>query len=581
MKDLAPSKAADIGAAIILAGFEHYQRSFIEISRRARSRFSKRDWQGIQSDAVERLDLYNQVVLDGVHKLQTIGFDIKDKNIWTLMKDRFSDFLEGRVDSDLGETFFNSTTRRIFTTVGVDPLIEFVDSDIKAVGGRSHETIYHSYSYENDLEALLRNVFQEYLFDADFENFERDIKATVVKLKEHFDSLGTINSINRVNFITPVFYRSKGAYLIGRIQFANSFSPLVISMRNPEQGLVIDAVLLREKDISILFSFTRSYFLVNSSFPRQLIEFLKTIMPNKRLAELYTSIGYNKHGKTELYRDLLRHLQESEDQFQIARGEKGMVMLVFTLKSYDLVFKVIRDRFQEPKTSTRQDVMDRYQLVFKHDRAGRLVDAQEFEHLRFEKTRFHPALLHELLEGAPRSVQVEGDYVSIKHLYTERRLVPLNIYLKEAPVDAAREVVLDYGSAIKDLAATNIFPGDILLKNFGVTRHKRVVFYDYDELCLLKGCRFRSIPSARRFADDFEAEPWFYVGPDDIFPQEFETFLGLQGELREVFMEAHKDLFEVEFWRQMQARIQAGEVVDVFPYQQSQRLHHMNNKRWE
>jgi isocitrate dehydrogenase kinase/phosphatase len=347
---------------------------------------------------------------------------------------------------------------------------------------------------------------------------------------------------------------------------------VLLSLRHRENGICIDAVLLSQDEVSIVFSFTRAYFHVDVECPYQVVDFLKTIMPLKKVAELYISIGYNKHGKTELYRDLLRSLERSNDSFKIARGEKGMVMLVFTLHSYDLVFKVIRDRFAEPKTATRQEVMERYQLVFKHDRAGRLVDAQEFEHLRFEKARFSPDLLDELLKSAPNSVKVEGDYVSIRHLYTERRLTPLNLYLEEAPSQKSREAVIDYGYAIKDLAAANIFPGDILLKNFGVTRHGRVVFYDYDELSLLVSCRFRSVPKSTNFGDEFEADPWFYVGPADIFPAEFKTFLGLKGKQREVFLAEHSDLFEVDFWRGMQKKIRSGEVVDIDPYRVSERL---------
>jgi isocitrate dehydrogenase kinase/phosphatase len=585
MTDPSLIRAAGRGAEIILKGFERYHRSFIEISRRASSRFVNRDWQGIQRDAVERLDLYNRVVMDGVRKLQELGAGSKDKNLWAVMKDQYSVLLVGRDDSELAETFFNSTTRRIFTTVGVDPLIEYVDSNIKDNTENSAAPVYRTYSHQSSMEALFvqlfQQVFQDYPLESYFENLKQNIQLAAQKVDEHLELLGVTGCQGTVDIIKPVFFRGKGAYIIGRVRYEKMTFPLVFCIRSHQEGLIIDAILLNEKDVSILFSFTRSYFMIDASCPQQLVSFLKTIIPGKKVAELYTSLGYNKHGKTELYRDLLSHLTQSDDQFQTARGEKGMVMLVFTLNSYDLVFKVIRDRFLEPKASNRQDVIDRYQLVFKHDRAGRLIDAQEFEYLRFEKSRFHPSLLEELLAGAPGSVSVEGDFVSIRHLYTERRLIPLNIYLREAPVESAREVVLDYGSAIKDLAATNIFPGDILLKNFGVTRHKRVVFYDYDELSLLDSCKFRSIPSAQRFADDFEAEPWFYIGPDDIFPQEFETFLGLQGELRDVFFEAHKDLFEVEFWRTMQARIRSGEIVDIFPYHQNQRLHQSDSKSWE
>jgi isocitrate dehydrogenase kinase/phosphatase len=306
--------------------------------------------------------------------------------------------------------------------------------------------------------------------------------------------------------------------------------------------------------------------------PRDLVRFLKSIMPRKPVAELYIAIGYNKHGKTELYRDLVRHIEESSDEFIIAPGDRGMVMSVFTLPSFDVVFKVIRDRFAYPKTASRRDVIGRYQLVFKHDRAGRLADVQEFEHLTFPRARFSESLLSELAGEAADSVTIGPRAVEIKHLYVERRMIPLNLYIREAPLRAARDAVIDYGQAVRDLAATNIFPGDMLLKNFGVTRHGRVVFYDYDELCLVTDCHFREIPRAADESEEFGSEPWFYVGPDDIFPEEFLNFMGLGGELREAFLKAHGELLTPRYWNQIQQRHRAGELLDIIPYTCQRRL---------
>ena len=335
---------------------------------------------------------------------------------------------------------------------------------------------------------------------------------------------------------------------------------------------MVDAALTTEDEVSIVFSFTHSYFHVDADRPHDVIQFLKSIMPLKRVAELYIALGYNKHGKTELYRDLLRHLERSTDKFKIAPGDRGMVMVVFTLPSYDVVFKVIRDKIPFPKTTTRADVLKKYQLVFDHDRAGRLADAQEFEHLAFDRNRFSDALLAELMDTASDSVAVRDSQVLIRHLYTQRRMTPLNLYLRDATEATALDAAREYGQAIKDLAATNIFPGDLLLKNFGVTRHGRVAFYDYDELCLLTDCNFRDMPRARDLEEELAAEPWFYVGDEDLFPEEFLTFMGLQGTVREVFLEAHRDLLSPDFWRRMQERHAAGEVLDIFPYRQGRRL---------
>jgi isocitrate dehydrogenase kinase/phosphatase len=343
---------------------------------------------------------------------------------------------------------------------------------------------------------------------------------------------------------------------------------------NTPQGVVVDAVRLNKHEINILFSFTRSYFHVEVGRPYDLVRFLLSITYQKRIADLYISIGHNKHGKTTLYRDLLHHLASSGDQFEVARGERGMVMAVFTLPSFDVVFKVIKDHFAHPKTVTRQDVMQKYHLVFRHDRAGRLVDAQEFEHLQFERSRFSEELLAELQRVAARSVRIEGAYVIVKHAYVERRVTPLNLYVRDSSPAAARAAAIDFGNAIKDLAASGIFPGDMLLKNFGVTRQGRVVFYDYDELCLLTSCIFRALPQPTHEDDVFATEPWFSVGEHDIFPEEFRHFLGLQGWLRDIFIEQHADLFEAQFWQQLQERLLNGEVIDIFPYDQSRRLAH-------
>jgi isocitrate dehydrogenase kinase/phosphatase len=287
---------------------------------------------------------------------------------------------------------------------------------------------------------------------------------------------------------------------------------------------------------------------------------------------LYTSIGYNKHGKTELYRGLLRHLEEPEARFAFVEGDEGMVMAVFTLPSFNVVFKIIKDHFGAPKNTTRHAVMDKYQFVFVRDRVGRLADAQEFEHLEFPKRCFPDDLLTYLLEVAGATVRVEDDRVIVRHLYTERRVTPLNLFLRDADPEYAREAVVDYGNAIKDLAAADIFTGDMLAKNFGVTRNGRVICYDYDELCLLSECRFRRMPPPASLEEEFAAEPWFYVGEQDVFPEEFNAFLVPPGILRDAFIQVHGDLLDVGFWQGVQRRLARGDVVDVFPYRRDARL---------
>jgi isocitrate dehydrogenase kinase/phosphatase len=463
-------------------------------------------------------------------------------------------------------------TRRIFTTVGVNPEIEFVGIESALRDLRTRSEIYRRYTPRGSLRELLRDLMEDYRFDVAWRDPDREADSVSERVADYLGRTFGSDRLDALETIKTVFFRNKGAYVIGRIRRDIHVVPFVLALLNSDDGVTVDAVLLQQDEVSVVFSFTRSYFLVEVESPREVIVFLKSIMPLKPIAELYTALGYNKHGKTEMYRSLLRHLRKYDDRFEVAVGDPGMVMLVFTLHGFDMVFKVIRDRFAPPKQTSHAAVMERYRLVFKHDRVGRLIDAHEFEHLTFSRGQFSEELLGELLEHAAQTVKVDGDEVIIHHLYAERKVTPLNLYLRQADGTSAHRAVVDYGNAIKELAAANIFPGDFLLKNFGVTRHSRVVFYDYDELCLLEQCHFRRLPPSRVPEDEMEAEPWFSVGEDDVFPEEFRRFLGMDGTLRSTFERHHADLFTVDFWKGLQDRHRAGELVDVFPYPPADRL---------
>jgi isocitrate dehydrogenase kinase/phosphatase len=560
------------GAERILEAHDAYERSFTEITQRAPDRFVSRDWHGMRADALERLELYRKVLDPALAALRGIlGEGLSDKAVWSGMKEAYARLVAGRPDIELAETFFNSASRRIFQTVGVDPRTEFVVSEVPTLSLRAARILVETFSGAQGTAAALFRIFTAHPFPAGWEDASRDASLAAKKLDAYLAELWGGPGFDTAEVLRPVFFRNKGAYLVGRLRRGERTMPLLLALVNPRGRVAVDAVLADEDEASIVFSFTRSYFHVAVANAASLVAFLKSIMPRKPVGELYTAIGFNKHGKTELYRDLLRHLATSDDPFVLAPGEAGMVMLVFTLPSYDVVFKVIRDVFAHPKTTGRQDVLDKYRLVFRHGRAGRLVDVQEFEHLSFPVSRFTPALLEKLLSGAPSTVEIVGDDVVVHHLFTERRLTPLDLHLRQASPEDARQAILDFGEAIRDLAKANIFPGDLLLKNFGLTRHGRVVFYDYDELCFVTDCRFRELPSADDGGGN-GGEPSFYVGENDVFPEEFLTFMGLRGEARAAFLERHGDLLRPGFWREIQRGERAGEIFDVFPYPRVRRL---------
>jgi len=380
------------------------------------------------------------------------------------------------------------------------------------------------------------------------------------------DRRGLAGGVTRLEVLAPVFYRATRAFVVGRVSGPLWTLPMVIAFRHECDGIEVDAVMLSDYEVRPLFGFSRSYFHVDLASVGATVRFLRSIMPGKATDELYTVLGRARQGKTERYRRLFRHLQQSTDLFTRAEGERGMVMIVFTLASLDIVFKVIRDRFDYPKSATRDEVMEKYRFVFRHDRVGRLVDAQEFRRLRFPKVRFEPALLEELLTQAAQSCRVEGEDLIVEHCYLERRMKPLNLYLREADSPAARRAIRDYGQAIRDLALSNVFPGDLLLKNFGVSRHGRVIFYDYDELTLVTSCNFRDIPPARDEEDALRGEPWFYIGPADVFPAQWLDFLGLAPPLREEFVRHHAEVLTAAYWRRLKALHEAETHMEIVPY---------------
>jgi isocitrate dehydrogenase kinase/phosphatase len=571
--ELSDSRLANVAARTIHESWAVLSDRFRIITRRAKLRFESQDWTGMAADHVERLDLYNKVAVETAAAIRTaLDRRVDDRNLWIAMKAVYSGLISSRPDWELAETFFNSVTRKIFSTVGVDPRIEFVDTDYDSPPSDPPAPVFTTYRGEGGTAELIEEILRSAGFAVGFVDLAGDAALVARRIDGRAARAGGRPGVGSVDVLNAVFYRGKGAYLVGRIWAGNQSIPLVLSLLHEADGIVVDTVLLTENQVSILFSFTRSYFHVDVAGPNPVIQFLSGLMPRKRRAELYISLGHNKHGKTELYRELRRHIAHSGERFEIAPGVRGLVMIVFTLPGFDVVLKVIKDRFGEPKQVTRDHVLSRYRLVFRHDRAGRLVDAQEYEHLEFPRSRFDPDLLELLAGECARSVTVGDDTVTIAHAYIERRVVPLDLFLAEASPEAAEAAVVDYGTAIKDLAVSGIFPGDMLLKNFGVTRHGRVVFYDYDELTTLDECVFRRLPVASSFDEEMSAEPWFSVGPDDVFPEEFATFLGIQGRLREVFMVRHADLFEAEVWQEWQRRVARREIIEIYPYDDDLRL---------
>ena len=564
--DPASALAQDCARQIVDA-FAHYNAEFRAITRRAPRRFDARDWRGSQQDAIERIGLYDRFVNQTIAELRLrLGARALDRSLWRQIHGAFGERITDLTDPEFTKTFFSSISRRLFGTVGVAPDIEFVATDLDPLASLQSAVATNAYVNHGSLSLLFEDLLGDVRFRSPWRDLDASSAYVAAEVRAHLPASRQQRDVERVEVIRPVFYQISRAYIVGRVVGREFVLPLVIALKNGDSGVRVDAVMLAEDDVSIVFSFTRSYFHVDLERVAEAVVFLKAIMPRKPVSELFTVLGRAKQGKTERYRELMRHLEHSGDLFRHAPGERGLVMVCFTMPSFDVVFKVIRDRFPYPKTVLREEVLAKYQMVFIHDRAGRLVDAQEFRRLRFPRERFAPELLDELRREAAHTVHEDGADLVFDHMYIERRMTPLNLFLRSTPAAEAERVVLDYGQCIRDLAYTNIFPGDLLLKNFGVTRHGRVIFYDYDDLCQVTDCNFRDLPQATSHEDEMRGEAWFYVADNDVFPESFMQFLGFTDAQRAALVRLHGEILTARFWRGVQQRLLEGEMVEVLPY---------------
>ena len=563
--------AVDIAQAIY-RGFRDYRSAYLAITAEAQKRFEDARWLDVQRAGSERLQIYHRFVADVMQDAPEIATGNQVEG-WPYIKAAYNDIIDGTPDVELAETFFNSVYRE-HTDDGPTNADEMFVLRGPAVHSPPQRNFIRTFKPSEDLGVvpMVKEVLHLFAFNLPWLDMDTDVANILRSLAEERTEISSASEIT-LEVISVPFFRNKAAYVIGKLLHREQSWPVALPILRTSDGqLYVDTLICDTDEMSVMFSFTRSYFFVDNTEAAALVEFLHTLLPNKKLSELYASIGLHKHGKTEFYRGFMAHLDQSDDEFVIAPGIKGMVMAVFTLPSYQTVFKIIKDRFAPQKNITRAEVKEKYHVVKNHDRVGRMADTQEFENFRFPKSRFSRELLEELYTVCRSQVYEEGDELIIRHLYVERQMIPLNLYIENCTDAELTNALDEYGNAIGQLAAANIFPGDMLLKNFGITRHGRVVFYDYDEISYLTDVNFREIPQAQTPEQEMASEPWYSVAPNDVFPEEFRRFLFGRRQIKRLFTELHGNLFEAEFWRSLQQNIDHGEVSNVFPYRRKKRF---------
>ncbi|EID7575149.1 TPA: bifunctional isocitrate dehydrogenase kinase/phosphatase [Escherichia coli] len=560
-------------AQTILQGFDAQYGRFLEVTSGAQQRFEQADWHAVQQAMKNRIHLYDHHVGLVVEQLRCItNGQSTDAAFLLRVKEHYTRLLPDYPRFEIAESFFNSVYCRLFDHRSLTPERLFIFSSQPERRFRTiPRPLAKDFYPDHGWESLLMRVISDLPLRLRWQNKSRDIHYIIRHLTE---TLGTDNlAESHLQVANELFYRNKAAWLVGKLITPSGTLPFLLPIHQTDDGeLFIDTCLTTTAEASIVFGFARSYFMVYAPLPAALVEWLREILPGKTTAELYMAIGCQKHAKTESYREYLVYLQGCNEQFIEAPGIRGMVMLVFTLPGFDRVFKVIKDKFAPQKEMSAAHVRACYQLVKEHDRVGRMADTQEFENFVLEKRHISPALMELLLQEAAEKITDLGEQIVIRHLYIERRMVPLNIWLEQVEGQQLRDAIEEYGNAIRQLAAANIFPGDMLFKNFGVTRHGRVVFYDYDEICYMTEVNFRDIPPPRYPEDELASEPWYSVSPGDVFPEEFRHWLCADPRIGPLFEEMHADLFRADYWRALQNRIREGHVEDVYAYRRRQRF---------
>jgi isocitrate dehydrogenase kinase/phosphatase len=564
-------------ARAMLDGFDRHYRLFRQASAEAKKRFEAADWHGQQQAQAQRIAYYERRVAEATERLQN-EFEAArlPMEVWQQVKLHYIGLLINHYQPECAETFFNSVTTKILHRSYFHNDFIFVRSAVSTDHLENDEpaalpTYRAYYPARETMVETWHRVVTNFQLDREFEDLDRDVADLMAAVDAELGEFRMRTNF-QIQVLSSLFFRNKGAYIVGKIINGFNQTPFALPILHGANGLVIDAALFGEDHLELVFSFARAYFMVTMEVPSAYVQFLRSLMPRKPSSELYSALGLQKQGKSLFYRDLLMHMRHSSDKFRIAPGIKGMVMLVFDLPSFPYVFKVIKDFYPPPKDTTRELIKSKYLLVKQHDRVGRMADTLEYSDVAFPRARFDDELVAELRHFCASLVEEDGDVLVIRHAYIERRMIPLNIYLQDATPEQIASVVVEYGNAIKDLVRANIFPGDMLWKNFGVTRHGRVVFYDYDEIEYLTDCKFRKVPEARNEEEEMSGEVWYRVGPRDVFPETFAPFLLGNPAVREVFMAHHADLLGVAFWQGHKEEILAGYVHDVFPYDASKRF---------
>ncbi|MBF0385610.1 MAG: bifunctional isocitrate dehydrogenase kinase/phosphatase, partial [Candidatus Omnitrophica bacterium] len=586
VKEIKTSREVDHAAIAIKVAFDMYRAKFEEINHGTKLRFERRKWAEIIENAVKTINLYPESLSKIEQDVEAmLGEKKYDRELWMEIKQSYKRYVIERYEADLAMTFFYSVMRRVFQKIGQP--IEYEDDGILEKGPiKGYRQVYLTYTRKDELSRaeLIADILSELGFDEEIytpSQIETDAKKIAARIEASLkDHLGHAN-FDSIEILKPVFYRNKGSYVVGRIRFGNLIIPLVISLRNERsRGIYARSIIMDDNELLAIFGGTRSGFQVEIEQYRELTDFIQTILPSRERLDIYSLLGLLQPVKVKLNHDIQRHLRESKESFVVTEGEKGWVMVVFTLPTYPYVFKVIADHSEKETFFGRDSVAGKYRMVNRMDRVGRMLNAIAFTDLRFKKDMFSKELLDELIARAPSVTAINDNEVILRQVYVERKVVPALVHLKRNKDDPKeiKRILKEFGDLIKDLAFAGIWIGDMKLKNTGITQSGRLMSFDYDELGQLTDYTF--MENAPFYSPAGEDEHWSrnsdYMDKviyKKVFLYDFSVIAGeLRGigiandhEYLEYFREVHADLFIESFWQDIQGKIKQGYILDYAP----------------
>ena len=566
-----------VGAAaqLILAVYDDFYRQLCAYPHRAQRAFETMDPHASIQISQERLGLYSRYIAEhGPRILAGFPALAGDSATWDALDRLFTAMIVDRYDADIAFSFAHSIRRNI--EGGLWRPVAYSFPPPSKLRTFSMASVHRRLRVRDDIEVeLLRSALLVPGFAVPFRNLQHDAEKILERTGRMLAAIPDASPVTALDVIEAGFFRDRSAFLVGRwVRADDSIVPFVVALLNSPEGIYVDAVLHRVSDIHDLFSSALANFHVTTRLYYQTCVFLYSLMPRRPFGHQYSTIGYNHVGKVAILNEIGEQVRRGH-RLQRSPGVPGTVALGFTFDECAYHLKVIRDR---PTSSYKWGafpgvaaVIDKYRVVHEINRAGSMLDNVMYFNLRLDRNMFAPALLDEISREAAGSVQVDQDGVYLRVLIAQLKIVPLPIFLETADEDATRAVMASLGLCIRNNAATNIFNKDLDSRNYGVGRYGRVFLFDYDAVEKLTDVKIRT--NREREPGEEAVPEWFYEDGVIFLPEELEHGLQLKSaHARRCFREVNSDLLGVEYWSDVQLKLQHGEVPQLQIYPEAARL---------